>query len=273
MHNGTIYRWNRPVYDVYPRQAAPARREPGPARRAVGRGRAGQRRVLLRPAHARWSRRTGRCGPGCRSPPPSDNFRTGARDGINAQLSTGRASARCRSPNSSCAGCCRWPSEGLDGVGRRRVGQRPAARRHRGPLHRPARTARNGKRARSTRIDDAAPAARPARRAARDAAPLHREHAHQRAGPHLATRLNGRNRSLAPRAEPHADQTRTTTLGSGRHPPLRRVGRGRQSPSAGVAARQRWPRSEHRPGQLRHGRAQITIPLRVSGNVTMRPHP
>src|SRR6478609_4908915 len=60
----------------------------------------------------------------------------------------------------------------------------------------------------------AAPAARPPGFAARDAAPLHPAHSHKRAGPHLATRLNGRTRLLAPRATPHADQTRTTTLGS-----------------------------------------------------------
>ncbi len=34
LHNGTIYRWNRPVYDVVGRPAAPAGGEPGAARRA-----------------------------------------------------------------------------------------------------------------------------------------------------------------------------------------------------------------------------------------------
>ena len=34
LHNGTIYRWNRPVYDVVGRSTAPARGESGAARRA-----------------------------------------------------------------------------------------------------------------------------------------------------------------------------------------------------------------------------------------------
>ena len=34
LHNGTIYRWNRPVYDIDDGTPAPARREPRPAGRA-----------------------------------------------------------------------------------------------------------------------------------------------------------------------------------------------------------------------------------------------
>ena len=37
LHNGTIYRWNRPVYDIAGGRAAPAGREPRPRRRAHGR--------------------------------------------------------------------------------------------------------------------------------------------------------------------------------------------------------------------------------------------
>ncbi len=50
MHNGTVYRWNRPVYDIFRRTTAPARREPGPAGGTHGRRRARQRRLLLRRA-------------------------------------------------------------------------------------------------------------------------------------------------------------------------------------------------------------------------------
>ena len=50
LHNGTVYRWNRPVYAVVGRRAAPAGGKPGAARRADGRGRHRQRGVLLRPA-------------------------------------------------------------------------------------------------------------------------------------------------------------------------------------------------------------------------------
>ena len=49
LHNGTIYRWNRPVYDVVDGTPAPAGGEPRAARRADRRGHDGQRRVLLRP--------------------------------------------------------------------------------------------------------------------------------------------------------------------------------------------------------------------------------
>ena len=33
LHNGTIYRWNRPVYDIAGRRAPPAGGEPGAGRR------------------------------------------------------------------------------------------------------------------------------------------------------------------------------------------------------------------------------------------------
>ena len=48
LHNGTIYRWNRPVYAVVGRPAAPAGGEPGAAGRPDRGRRDGQRRVLLR---------------------------------------------------------------------------------------------------------------------------------------------------------------------------------------------------------------------------------
>ena len=53
-----------------------------------------------------------------------ENFHTAARDGHRRRSSTGRASARCRPPSWCCAGCCRWPTTGLDALGRRR---RPSA--------------------------------------------------------------------------------------------------------------------------------------------------
>ena len=50
LHNGTIYRWNRPVYDVVGGTTAPSGGEPGAARRADGGGHAGELGVLLRAA-------------------------------------------------------------------------------------------------------------------------------------------------------------------------------------------------------------------------------
>ena len=49
LHNGTIYRWNRPVYGVVGGRPAPAGGEPGAAGRPHDRRRGGQRGVLLRP--------------------------------------------------------------------------------------------------------------------------------------------------------------------------------------------------------------------------------
>ena len=48
LHNGTIYRWNRPVYDVVTRPSPPASGEPRVARGANRRRHDGQRGVLLR---------------------------------------------------------------------------------------------------------------------------------------------------------------------------------------------------------------------------------
>ena len=52
LHNGTIYRWNRPVYDINDGTPAPARGEPRPPGRPDGRRPDRQRGVLLRPGPA-----------------------------------------------------------------------------------------------------------------------------------------------------------------------------------------------------------------------------
>ncbi len=111
LHNGTIYRWNRPVYDVVDGRAAPARREPRAGRRADGDRHDGQRRLLLRadphpgrgrPAAVVADVVLGRRGELPRRPPST----------ASARASTGPASARCPRPSWCCVGCCRWRTRG-----------------------------------------------------------------------------------------------------------------------------------------------------------------
>ena len=111
LHNGTIYRWNRPIYDVVrgrPHLRVENRVLPaGPTVVDI----AGQRRVLLRP-RAR-ARRGGAAGVvadvvlGRRGELPRGRARRASR-----HASTGRGSARCRRPSSCSGGCCRWPTRG-----------------------------------------------------------------------------------------------------------------------------------------------------------------
>ena len=63
LHNGTVYRWNRPIYDIVGGTPAPAGREPGAAGRPADRRRPRQRGLLLRRACGCWPPRTGRSGP------------------------------------------------------------------------------------------------------------------------------------------------------------------------------------------------------------------
>ena len=85
LHNGTVYRWNRPGLRRRRRPAAPAGGEPGAAGRAHRRRRAGQRRVLLRRAH-----RAGRRGPA-----GVDQDVVRRREGQLRRRAPGRASTRC----------------------------------------------------------------------------------------------------------------------------------------------------------------------------------
>ncbi len=62
LHNGTVYRWNRPIYDIVGGTPPPASGEPGAERRAHDRRRPGERRVLLRRDPDARSTRNARCG-------------------------------------------------------------------------------------------------------------------------------------------------------------------------------------------------------------------
>ncbi len=110
LHNGTIYRWNRPIYAVVDGTPAPARGEPGTARRADGRRRHGQRRLLLR-SGARTRR------PG--TPDVVADVLLRGRGELPQRrplrhrrhaLLAGRW-ARCPPPSSCCAASCRWPTK------------------------------------------------------------------------------------------------------------------------------------------------------------------
>ena len=109
LHNGTVYRWNRPIYDVADgkphlrvenRCSPPARPSPTPS----------PTRRSTTGWCARWPRASGRCGRRCRSVPPRRTS-TWRPSRASTPKSTGRASAgRSRPPSWCCAGCCRWPT-------------------------------------------------------------------------------------------------------------------------------------------------------------------
>ncbi len=132
LHNGTVYRWNRPIYDIVGGTPAPAGREPRAARRPDHRRRARQRGVLLR--------RDPDAGP--RGPPGLDQdelrrvrgeLPPGARDGIDAApllARLRRAVGRRAGPAPPAAAGPR----GAAPVGRLGCRARALPRRHRGPL-------------------------------------------------------------------------------------------------------------------------------------------
>ncbi len=110
LHNGTVYRWNRPVYGVVNgtphlrvenrvlRQARPSPTSwPTPRSTTAW--------------SATWPEPSARSGPRCRSAPPR---RTCTRPPATAWTPscTGRARATPRPPSSSCAACCRRPARG-----------------------------------------------------------------------------------------------------------------------------------------------------------------
>ncbi len=116
LHNGTIYRWNRPVYDVV--DGTPHLRVENrvlPAGPTVV-GHHGERRVLLRAgAHARRARAAAVVADVVQRR-RGELPRRGQGRHRRARC-TGPASARCPPPSSSYAGCCRWRGPGLDAWG------------------------------------------------------------------------------------------------------------------------------------------------------------
>ena len=132
LHNGTIYRWNRPVYDVVDGRPAPPRGEPRARRRADRRRHDGQRRLLLR-AGARARREDRPLWSQMSFCAAEENFHVAAEHGIEAQrlLAGHRAGPGDRARRYD--GCCRWPRRART-LGRRGRRGSAAARHHRAAL-------------------------------------------------------------------------------------------------------------------------------------------
>ena len=183
LHNGTIYRWNRPVYDVVrgkPHLRVENRCLPaGPTVVDVLANAAfyyGLVKVLAEADRPVWSQMSFSAA--------EENFHSGARDGIDAKIywpGVGEVPAT----ELVLRRLLPLAHRGLEEWGVDTADKRPAARHHRGPL--PARRQRRVVAGRD--VPQALRRPRPARGAARDDARLRRAHALQRAGAHLARRL------------------------------------------------------------------------------------
>ena len=180
LHNGTIYRWNRPIYDISrgrPHLRVENRVLPaGPTIVDTLANAAfyyGLVRVLVEDDRPVWTAMSFQAA--------EENFYAGARDGIDARLywpGVGEAPAT----ELVLRRLLPMARDGLVALGRGLRGRRPPAGDHRAAL-------RQAGQRRVLAGRDLPPALRPPgprRRAARDDRPLPRAHALQRAGPHLA---------------------------------------------------------------------------------------
>ena len=182
LHNGTVYRWNRPIYDVVrgkPHLRVENRVLPaGPTVVDTLANAAfyyGLVRMLADEERPIWSRMSFSAA--------EENFHAGARDGIDARVfwpGLGEV------PASELVLRRLLPlaHEGLDRWGIDAGGPRPAARDHRAAL--PDAAQRRDLAGRDVPPPLRRQGPRPRRRAARDDRPLSRPDARQRAGPRLA---------------------------------------------------------------------------------------
>ena len=236
LHNGTIYRWNRPIYDVVrgrPHLRVENRVLPaGPtvvdtlANAALYYGLV---RVLADDDRPVWTQMSFSAA--------EENFHAGARDGIDARVywpGVGEVPAAelvlRRLLPMAHEGLERW---GVDAADRDRL---------LGIIERRCVEGRNGATWQAEHVPPPLRAARPRRRAARDDGALPRAHALQRAGAHLAARLT----AAAPRAAAGRPAAMRSAAGAG---PRRARGRGRRRRARGpvgdrLAARR--PRAGHR---------------------------
>ena len=185
LHNGTIYRWNRPVYDIaggVPHLRVENRvLAAGPTVADTMANAAfyfGLVRALAESERPLWSQMSFSAA--------EENFHVAAQHGIDAQVYWPGV-GQVRATELTLRRLLPLAHEGLADLGRGQRDQRPAARDHRAAL--PARHQRR----RVVRAPDA-PALRPGalRRPAGDAAGVPRADAHQRARAHLGLALRGR---------------------------------------------------------------------------------
>ena len=189
LHNGTVYRWNRPVYAVTDGRPH-LRVENRVLRRPDRRGHHRQRRLLLRPGPRAGRGRTADLDP--------DVVRRGGGEPDGGGPARHRREPVLAGPGrgaghrAHAAAAAAHGPRGPDPVGRGPKARRPLPRHHRAAL--PGRPYRRdlagGDRARA----GAPRAAGPGRGAAPDDAALHRAHAHQRARARLAAGLLSRGR-------------------------------------------------------------------------------
>ncbi len=178
LHNGTIYRWNRPVYDIaggVPHLRVENRvLAAGPTVADTD----GQRRVLLRPGPRARRERAAAVVADVVQRRRGELPRRGPARHRRPDLLARRRSGPGHRAGAAPAAAAGPRRAGLLGGGAR--GARPAARDHRAAL--PDRSQRRGV---VRRADARAGGPRPVRRAARDPARVPRAHAHQRARAHL----------------------------------------------------------------------------------------
>ena len=208
LHNGTVYRWNRPIYDIVdgpPHLRVENRVLPaGPTVVDVLANAAfyyGALRMLAHEDRPVWTKMSFAAG--------EENFRRAARDGIDARLywpGFGEVSA----DELVLRHLLPIAHEGLRQWGVSGCRARALPRRHRGPLQdrrqRRRVAGRDGRSVRGRRL-------RPARGAAPDARAVHRAHALQRAGAHLADALTPRVRWGACSSTTRAARSRPTPTG------------------------------------------------------------
>ena len=195
LHNGTIYRWNRPIYDVVrgrPHLRVENRVLPaGPTVVDTLANAAfyyGLVRVLADEDRPLWTQMSFSAA--------EENFHACARDGIDARVywpGLGEVPAA----ELVLRGCCRWRTRGSSAGASTPPTATACSASSSAAASRDA-TARRGRPTRST----ASTSTRPRRRAARDDRALPRAHALQRAGPHLARRLTSPHRACCCSSRP-----------------------------------------------------------------------